>query len=106
VKYLAAVGALLGLEGALWTLLIGVAAGAVLGLLNIFRMILLVSTRRKKRGRTKVLKSSAYMGWMLGRVFPFGPPLVLGALLVLLAPQDIRAFFLETWPQFSPHELP
>jgi hypothetical protein len=39
-----------------------------------------------------------YMGWMLGRLFPFGPPLVLGTVLYLLYPEDIRVFFLETWP--------
>jgi leader peptidase (prepilin peptidase) / N-methyltransferase len=98
VKYLAAVGAFLGLEGAAWTLLIGVFAGAVLGLLNILRMIWVVASRRRQRGRTRVLKSSTYMGWMLGRLFPFGPPLVLGTVLYLLYPEDIRVFFLETWP--------
>jgi prepilin signal peptidase PulO-like enzyme (type II secretory pathway) len=98
VKYLAAVGAFLGLEGAAWTLLIGVFAGAVLGLLNILRMIWVVASRRRQRGRTRVLKSSMYMGWMLGRLFPFGPPLVLGTVLYLLYPEDIRVFFLETWP--------
>jgi leader peptidase (prepilin peptidase) / N-methyltransferase len=103
VKYIAAVGALLGLEGAVWTLLIGVVAGAVLGLLNILRMILVVAGRRRKRGRTRVLKSSLYMGWMLGRLFPFGPPLVLGTTLFLLAPVAVRVFFLETWPQFFPY---
>ncbi len=103
VKYIAAVGALLGLEGAIWTLLIGVVAGAVLGLLNILRMILVVAGRRRKRGRTRVLKSSLYMGWMLGRLFPFGPPLVLGTTLFLLAPVAVRVFFLETWPQFFPY---
>lgn len=99
VKYLAAVGAFLGLEGAAWTLLIGVFAGAVLGLLNIVRMIWVVHSRRRRRGRTRVLKSSAYMGWMLGRLFPFGPPLVLGTVCYLLAPQDTRVFITETWPQ-------
>lgn len=106
VKYMAAVGALLGLEGAVWTLLIGVVAGAVLGLLNILRMILVVAARRKARGRTRVLKNSTYMGWMLGRVFPFGPPLVLGTVLVMLAPENVRAFFLETWPQLVPYAVP
>ena len=106
VKYMAAVGALLGLEGAVWTLLIGVGAGAVLGLLNILRMILVIAARRKARRRTRVLKSSAYMGWMLGRVCPFGPPLVLGTILVLLVPENVRAFFMETWPQLVPHAVP
>ena len=106
VKYMAAVGAFLGLEGAVWTLAIGVGAGAVLGLLNILRMILVVAARRKARKRTRVLKSSAYMGWMIGRVFPFGPPLVLGTILFLLAPESVRAFFLETWPQLVPYAVP
>ncbi|MAW61128.1 MAG: hypothetical protein CMJ94_09845 [Planctomycetes bacterium] len=103
VKYLAAIGAFLGLEGAAWTLLIGVFAGAVLGLLNIVRMIWVVAHRRRQRGRTRVLKSSVYMGWLLGRLFPFGPPLVLGTVLYLLYPEDIRVFFLETWPNLLLH---
>ena len=98
VKYLAAIGAFLGLEGATWTLLIGVFAGAVLGLLDIVRMIWVVAQRRRQRSRTRVLKNSVYMGWLLGRLFPFGPPLVLGTVLYLLYPEDIRVFFLETWP--------
>ncbi|MCH2101144.1 MAG: prepilin peptidase [Planctomycetes bacterium] len=107
VKYLTAIGAFLGLEGAVWTLLIGVFAGAVLGLLNIVRMIWVVAQRRRQRGRTRVLKNSVYMGWLLGRLFPFGPPLVLGTVLYLLCPEDIRVFFLETWPNLllPPAEL-
>ncbi len=106
VKLLAAVGALLGLEGAVWTLLIGVASGAVLGLLNIVRMTLVVRQRRRRRGRTRVLKSSVYMGWWLGRLFPFGPPLVLGTALVLLLPDQVREFFLVTWPNSLRGPLP
>jgi len=104
VKYIAAVGAFLGLEGAGWTLLIGVFAGAVLGLLNILRMIWVVAQRRRQRKRSRVLRSSAYMGWLLGRLFPFGPPLVLGTILYLLNPEAVQAFFAETWPQIFPAE--
>jgi len=50
VKFLAAVGALLGLEAALWTLLVGVFLGALLGLLNVMRMSLLVRVRNRRRG--------------------------------------------------------
>lgn len=98
VKYLAAVGAWVGLEGATWTLLVGVVAGSVLGIANVLRMILVVLRRRRHRGRRSPLAGSIHLGWLLGRQIPFGPPLVLGTGLVLLAPQDTHHFFLDTWP--------
>ncbi len=98
VKYMAAVGALVGLEGSAWTLMIGVAVGAVLGIGNIFRMILVVHQRRLARRRGKSFRSSLHLGWLLGRQIPFGPPLVLGTGFVLLAPLATHSFFLQTWP--------
>lgn len=99
VKFLAAVGALIGLEGALLTLLIGVFVGAVLGVLNIVRMVAVVARRRRERGRSKSFGDTLRTGWLLGRRIPFGPPLVLGTMLILLAPAAARAFFFETWPE-------
>ncbi|MBL7008574.1 MAG: prepilin peptidase [Planctomycetes bacterium] len=100
VKYMAAVGALVGLEGSAWTLMIGVAVGAVLGVGNIFRMILVVHHRRTSRNRGKSFRSSLHLGWLLGRLIPFGPPLVLGTGCVLLAPLATHTFFLQTWPEW------
>lgn len=100
VKYLAAVGAFLGLEGSVWTLAVGVFAGAILGVVNVVRMILVVAHRRKTQGKGhKYVHSSAYIGWQAGRTIPFGPPLILGTTLTLLAPASVHQFFLETWPQ-------
>ncbi len=98
VKYLAAVGAWVGLEGSAWTLLVGVMAGALLGIGNILRMILLVRARRRRRGRVRSWKEDVHVGWQLGRVIPFGPPLVLGTILVLLEPSKTASFFTQTWP--------
>ncbi len=100
VKYLAAVGAWLGLEGALWSLLIGVFAGSLFGVVNVLRMICAVRQRRRARGAKRHAHSTARVGWLVGRVIPFGPPLILGTLLVLLAPGIVHHFFLVSWPEW------
>ena len=100
VKYLAAVGAFLGLEGSLWTLAVGVFAGAILGVVNVLRMILVVRHRRRARGsKLQYSFSSTYIGWQAGRTIPFGPPLILGTMLTLLFPSAVHEFFLDTWPR-------
>ncbi|MDA0666631.1 MAG: prepilin peptidase [Planctomycetota bacterium] len=100
VKYIAAVGAFLGLEGSVWTLAVGVFAGAVLGVVNVVRMILVVRHRRQTQGKSHTYSHSfAHVGWLAGRTIPFGPPLILGTILVLMAPASVHQFFLETWPQ-------
>ena len=99
VKYIAAVGAFLGIEGSLWTLAIGVFAGALLGILNVLRFCFVVSLRRKQRGsQLAYAHSSSYVGWRIGRVIPFGPPLILGTILTMLFPLQVHNFFLVTWP--------
>ncbi len=101
VKYLAAVGAFLGLEGSLWTLAVGVFAGALLGVVNVVRMILVVRHRRRTQGKAHTyVHGSAYVGWQAGRTIPFGPPLILGTILTLMAPATVHQFFLQTWPHF------
>lgn len=100
VKYLAAVGAWLGLEGALWSLLIGVFAGSFFGAGNVARMICAVRRRRRARGRRRYANSAVRVGWLTGRLIPFGPPLILGTTLVLLAPGIVHHFFLVTWPEW------
>ncbi|HBF22221.1 MAG TPA: hypothetical protein DDW23_00270, partial [Planctomycetes bacterium] len=99
VKFLAAVGALLGLEAALWTLLVGVLLGSLLGLLNVVRMTLLVWKRNRQRAIFNPTAKVLFRGWRLGRRIPFGPPLVLGTTILLLFPGFARVFFLETWPK-------
>ncbi len=105
VKYLAAVGALLGLEGALWTFLVGILAGSLLGVLNIARMVALVARRRRRRGVRRSFRDTLVTGWRLGRTIPFGPALILGTILVLLAPLTVRHFFLVSWPAWLQHVL-
>ncbi len=99
VKYIAAVGAFLGIEGSIWTLAIGVFAGALLGVLNVLRFWFVVYLRRKRRGsQLAYAHSSSYVGWRVGRVIPFGPPLILGTTLTMLFPLHVHNFFLVTWP--------
>ncbi len=99
VKYIAAVGAFLGIEGSIWTLAIGVFAGALLGVLNVLRFWFVISMRRKQRGsQLTYAHSSPYVGWRIGRVIPFGPPLILGTTLTMLFPLHVHHFFLVTWP--------
>lgn len=100
VKYLAAVGAWTGLEGALWTLLTGVFVGSLFGVLNVVRMICVVRQRRARGTRRAYGNTAARVGWLTGRLIPFGPPLILGTTLVLLAPTSIHHFFLVTWPEW------
>jgi|FLOH01.1.fsa_nt_gi leader peptidase (prepilin peptidase) / N-methyltransferase len=100
VKYIAAVGAFLGLEGSLWTLAVGVFAGAILGVVNVLRMILVVRHRRRTRAKHHhYVHSFFYIGWQAGRTIPFGPPLILGTMLIMLDPSAVHTFFLETWPR-------
>jgi len=100
VKYIAAVGAFLGLEGSLWTLAVGVFAGALLGVVNVVRMILVVRHRRRTQGKNHTyVHSFTYIGWQAGRTIPFGPPLILGTMLVMLDPSAVHNFFLDTWPR-------
>ena len=98
VKFLAAVGAWTGFEGSLWTFLVGVGLGALMGVANVLRMIFVVRHRRRSRGRPQPFRLDCKLGWLVGRRIPFGPPLVLGAVWMLLAPDGVRTFFLETWP--------
>jgi leader peptidase (prepilin peptidase)/N-methyltransferase len=95
----ALISAFLGIEGSLWTLAIGVFAGALLGILNVLRFWIVVSLRRKQRGsQLPYVHSSSYVGWRVGRVIPFGPPLILGTILTMLFPLQVHNFFLVTWP--------
>lgn len=98
VKLLAAVGALFGLDGVGWTVLLGVLLGSALGIANIVRMTALIDRRSRRRGRPLPLRAALRKGWWHGRRIPFGPPLALGAGLYLVVPELVRSFFLVTWP--------
>jgi leader peptidase (prepilin peptidase)/N-methyltransferase len=101
VKYLAAVGAWTGIEGVLWSFLTGVFVGSFLGLGNILRLWIVVRQRRRGRGvRRRYLHPAHRTAWIGGHLIPFGPPLILGTTLVLLAPTSVHRFFLVTWPEW------
>jgi leader peptidase (prepilin peptidase)/N-methyltransferase len=83
VKFLGAIGAFLGWQGALWTFFLGCVLGAVGGVLQ------QAITRDSK--------------------IPFGPFLAIGALLVMFFEPALREFVFYTWPEWqrtSPLALP
>lgn len=83
VKFLAAIGAFLGWQGALWTFFLGCVLGAVGGVLQ------QAFTRDSK--------------------IPFGPFLAIGAVLVMFFEPALREFVFQTWPEWqrtSPLALP
>ncbi len=98
VKLLTATGALLGLEATLWVFLLAVFLGSILGLLRIILLIRFLSTRHHRRGGVYSLKKAISRGYRIGRVIPFGPPLVMGILVFLMAPVQVHLFFTEDWP--------
>lgn len=83
VKFLAAIGAFLGWQGALWTFFLGSFAGAIGGLLH------------------RLVTKDSYV--------PFGPFLAIGAGLVMFFGTPIHEFVFHTWPEWqrsSPMALP
>lgn len=83
VKFVAAIGAFLGWQGALWTFFLGSFAGAFGGLLH------------------RLVTKDSYV--------PFGPFLAIGAALVMFFGAPIHEFVFHTWPEWqrsSPMALP
>lgn len=75
VKFLGAIGAFLGWQGALWTFFLGCVLGAVFGVVS------QIVTRDSK--------------------IPFGPFLAAGALLVIFFEPALREFVFHTWPEWQ-----
>jgi leader peptidase (prepilin peptidase)/N-methyltransferase len=75
VKFMAAIGAFLGWQGALLTFFLGCLTGAVGGLLH------------------RMITRDTYV--------PFGPFLAAGAVLTLFAQQPILDFLFHTWPEWQ-----
>ncbi|MBT7012505.1 MAG: prepilin peptidase [Planctomycetes bacterium] len=98
VKLLTATGALLGLEATLWAFLIAVFLGSVLGLMRISALICFLAFRHQRRGGAYSVAKAISRGYRIGRVIPFGPPLVMGILIFLMAPAQVHSFFTEDWP--------
>ncbi|MEC7584893.1 MAG: A24 family peptidase [Planctomycetota bacterium] len=75
VKFMGAIGAFLGWEGALLTFFLGSVVGAVGGLVHRF------------------VTGDAYV--------PFGPFLAIGAVLTLFVREPILVFLFQTWPEWQ-----
>jgi leader peptidase (prepilin peptidase)/N-methyltransferase len=83
VKFMGAIGAFLGWDGALLTFFLGCVVGAVGGMAH------------------RVVTKDAYV--------PFGPFLAIGALITLFFKANVVTLLFETWPQFqrsSPMAMP
>jgi len=92
VKLLAAGGGFLGPGGVLWALMIASLAASVVGVLNLLRFFLLLTTRSRRRGRGARLGPSLRVARVAGRYVPFGPYLALGIGIVLLYWKDVAGF--------------
>ncbi len=83
VKFMGAIGAFVGWDGALWTFFLGSFTGAIGGLLH------------------RLVTKDSYV--------PFGPFLAIGALLVMFYKAPIHEFVFRTWPEWqrsSPMAVP
>ena len=98
VKLQGAIGAFVGPEGSLMVLALASLAGAVIGSLNILRILALLQRRAAIRGRSsrtglwKVARSA-------GGTIPFGPFLAGGAAVQLLARGRLVALLNEVLPR-------
>lgn len=93
VKLLAAGGGFVGPGGALVALLIGSFVASIAGLLAVVRFTLLSQRRARRRGGSKPWVKSLRVGRIAGRYLPFGPYLGIGIGIVLLAWNDVIAFW-------------
>ena len=75
VKFMGAIGAFLGWDGALMTFFLGSLVGALGGAVH------------------RLVTGDAYV--------PFGPFLAIGAALTLFARDPINLFLFETWPEWQ-----
>jgi leader peptidase (prepilin peptidase)/N-methyltransferase len=106
VKFMAAVGALLGAESVLLVFFVGCVAGSVGGVGN--WLLGLPETgsevarhaRRHHFGARYVACTAMRIGWRRRRFIPFGPFLSLGVLLVFLFRGALIGFLLHDWPSF------
>lgn len=93
VKLLCGAGGLLGPGGTLAALLVASLAASVVGVANILRVLVLARARVRRRGARRSFGRSFQTARVIGRYLPFGPYLALGIGIVLLAWNDVRAWF-------------
>ncbi|MCE9593358.1 MAG: prepilin peptidase [Planctomycetes bacterium] len=93
VKLMCGGGGLVGPGGTLAALLIASLAASIVGVANILRVLWIVRARVRRRGTSRPFRRSLHTARIVGRYLPFGPYLALGIGIVLLAWNDVRAWF-------------
>jgi leader peptidase (prepilin peptidase)/N-methyltransferase len=93
VKLLCGAGGLLGPGGTLAALLIAALVASVVGVANILRVLAIARSRVARRKGRRSFGRSFQTARVIGRYLPFGPYLALGIGIVLLAWNDVRAWF-------------
>lgn len=93
VKLLCGAGGLLGPGGTLAALLVASLVASVVGVANIVRVLWIARARVRRRRAARPFGRSFQTARVIGRYLPFGPYLALGIGIVLLAWNDVRAWF-------------
>lgn len=104
VKFMAAVGALLGMESVLLIFFVGCVTGSLGGvgnwLLGLPEVMGEVArhARRHRRGAGFTIGAAMRIGWRRRRFIPFGPFLSMGVLVVFFWRGALVQFLLHDWP--------
>ncbi len=105
VKFMAAVGTLLGADGVLLVFFVGCVAGSLggvgnwlLGLPEVLSDVGRHARRHGKRGGYRVA-TAMRVGWRRRRFIPFGPFLSIGVLAVAFWRLELVDFLLHDWPR-------
>ncbi len=93
VKLLCGAGGLLGPGGTLAALLIASLVASIAGVGNILRVYAVLRSRVRARASNRSRTRSIRTARVVGRYVPFGPYLAIGIGIVLLAWNDVRAWF-------------
>ncbi|MCK6448812.1 MAG: prepilin peptidase [Planctomycetes bacterium] len=93
VKLLCGAGGLLGPGGTLAALLVASLVASVVGVANIVRVLFVARSRVRRRRANRSFGRSFQTARIIGRYLPFGPYLALGIGIVLVAWNDVRAWF-------------
>jgi leader peptidase (prepilin peptidase)/N-methyltransferase len=94
VKLLCAAGGFIGPGGVLVALVIASFAGAIIGLSNIARLLLVARRRTSERGTRRSFGRSLRAARLFGQMLPFGPYLALGTGITLLYWDHVIAWLL------------
>lgn len=93
VKLLGAAGGFVGPVGALVTLVLASFVGAIVGVLNIARLVCFLRRRVRARGSSRTWSDTLAAARCAGQMLPFGPYLALGTALALVYWNHLRVWF-------------